>query len=410
MNVGDGNQARRRVSDANRHCVRLSLLFAALFLITGVQLPYLPVWLDWRGLTPAEIGIVTSAPLFLGLAVTPTIAFVADRIGDHRKAIVALAWCALAAVLGLGQMKGFWSVLALVTTLLLSVQTMMPLTGTVAMSGVKALGLDYGWMRLWGSLTFIGAGLVSAIVLDSFGPDAILWLLWGGTAITVGTAHFLAFVQPISGGQLAARGAPIGLAEVAELARAGDFRLFLAAAGAVSAAPAVFYWFWVLHWQTLGIPNAAIGLLWGTGVAAEIGLFAFSRSIVHRIGPVELIAAGAVAAVVRWVAMAFDPPLLFLVPLQVLHALTFGATHLGAMHFLGRTVGSERAGTAQAFHASITSGIAMGGAMLVSGVLYAKFAGLSYLAMAFIAALGLLASIGLMRRPPRAQWLWRRIT
>ncbi|HZA02776.1 MAG TPA: MFS transporter, partial [Hyphomicrobiaceae bacterium] len=264
MNLGDGNQPRRRVSDANRHCVRLSLLFAALFLITGVQLPYLPVWLDWRGLTPAEIGIVTSAPLFLGLAVTPTIAFVADRIGDHRKAIVALAWCALAAVLGLGQMKGFWSVLALVTTLLLSVQTMMPLTGTVAMSGVKALGLDYGWMRLWGSLTFIGAGLVSAIVLDSFGPDAILWLLWGGTAITVGTAHFLAFVQPISGGQLAARSAPIGLAEVAELARAGDFRLFLAAAGAVQATHAVFYAFGVLHCQTLGIPNAAIGLLWGT--------------------------------------------------------------------------------------------------------------------------------------------------
>src|SRR5919204_4617111 len=104
MNESIGNYPSRRVSDANHHCVRLSLLFAALFLITGVQLPYLPVWLDWRGLTPAEIGIVTSTPLFVGLVVTPTIAFVADRVAGHRKAIVVLAWCALAAVLGLGQM------------------------------------------------------------------------------------------------------------------------------------------------------------------------------------------------------------------------------------------------------------------------------------------------------------------
>jgi PPP family 3-phenylpropionic acid transporter len=408
MNESNGNYPSRRVSDANHHCVRLSLLFAALFLITGVQLPYLPVWLDWRGLTPAEIGIVTSTPLFVGLVVTPTIAFVADRVAGHRKAIVVLAWCALAAVLGLGQMNGLWSVLAPVTAFLLSVQTMMPLTATVAMSAVRALRLDYGRMRLWGSLTFIGASFAGGTVLDSFGPNAIIWLLWAGTAITVCSAHLLAFVRPAGARQFAGHGAPVGFAEVAELARAADFRLFLCAAGAVQAAHAVFYAFGVLHWQTLGIPNAAIGLLWGIGVAAEIGLFAFSRGLVHRFGSVELIAAGAVAAMIRWLVMAFDPPFPVLVPLQVLHAVTFGATHVGAMHFIGCTVGPGRAGTAQAFHASVTSGVAMGGAMLLAGALYARFGGRSYLAMALIAALGLLASIGLIRLRSEAQWPSRR--
>jgi MFS transporter, PPP family, 3-phenylpropionic acid transporter len=221
----------------------------------------------------------------------------------------------------------------------------------------------------------------------------------------VGTAHLLAFLRPGSGQQFATQSGPIGLADVAELARTAEFQLFLSAAGAVQAAHAVFYAFGVLHWQKLGIPNGAIGLLWATGVAAEIGLFAFSRSIVRKFGSVELIAAGAAAAIVRWLAMAFDPPFLILVPLQVLHALTFGATHLGAMHFIARTVGSERAGTAQALHASATNGIAMGGAMLLSGVLYARLGGQSYLAMALIAVLGLLASIGLMRRQPGVGWL-----
>jgi PPP family 3-phenylpropionic acid transporter len=398
MNVGKGKHANRRVDDANSLSVRLSLIFGALFLITGVQLPYLPVWLDWRGLTATEIGIVTSAPLFLGLAVTPTIAFVADRIGDYRWAIVVLAWCAFAAVVALAQMHGFWSILVLVTAFLLSVQTMMPLTAALAMSGVKTLGLDYGRMRLWGSLTFIGAGFAGAAVLDSFGAKAILWLLAVGTAITVGAAQLLACPRSHSAGHRTATSAPIGLAEVADLAGSADFLLFLCAAGAVQATHAVFYAFGVLHWRTLGISNGAIGLLWAIGVVAEVGLFAFSRSIVHRVGAVELIVAGAAAAVVRWLSMAFDPPFFTLVLLQCLHALTFGATHLGAMHFIGHAAGPERAGTAQALHATATTGVAMGGAVILSGLLYGRLGGQSYLAMAVIALLGLLASTALWRR------------
>ena len=37
---------------------------------------------------------------------------------------------------------------------------MMPLTETIAVAGVKADGLDYGRMRLWGSLAFIGVGFL----------------------------------------------------------------------------------------------------------------------------------------------------------------------------------------------------------------------------------------------------------
>ncbi len=32
----------------------LSLMFAAIFGVYGVQLPYLPVWLNWRGFGPGS--------------------------------------------------------------------------------------------------------------------------------------------------------------------------------------------------------------------------------------------------------------------------------------------------------------------------------------------------------------------
>jgi PPP family 3-phenylpropionic acid transporter len=144
------------------------------------------------------------------------------------------------------------------------------------------------------------------------------------------------------------------------------------------------------------------GALWGISIVAEVALFAYSAAVVRRIGPVELIALGAGAAVVRWLAMGFDPPLALLVPLQLLHALTFGATHVGAMHFIGRAVPQVQAGTAQALYASVTGGIAMGGAMLVTGPLYAAYAGRAYWAMAALAVVGLIASLVLLKAKRRS--------
>jgi PPP family 3-phenylpropionic acid transporter len=84
--------------------------------------------------------------------------------------------------------------------------------------------------------------------------------------------------------------------------------------------------------------------------------------------------------------MALDPPTLMLPFLQMLHALSFGATHLGALMFLMRRVPPGQAATAQGYLA-ITLGLAMAGATAVSGLLYDDFGSRAYMAMA-LAALG----------------------
>jgi PPP family 3-phenylpropionic acid transporter len=118
--------------------LRVSILFAAISVLIGTSLPYLPIWLDWAGLSTREIAVITAAPLLVRVAVTPVIGFAADRAGDHRRFLIALSWAGLAALLALAQSRGFW--LILIWTLLFSLAwtTIMPLTETVAMSGVRA--------------------------------------------------------------------------------------------------------------------------------------------------------------------------------------------------------------------------------------------------------------------------------
>ena len=377
--------------------LRVSLLFAAACVISGTQMPYLPVWLDWKGLSANEIAVVTALPMFARVLVTPAIAFAADHAQDHRRFLIGLSWAGVLALLVLAHMTSFWPIVLLTLFFTLATSTIMPLTDTVAMTGVRAAGLDYGRMRLWGSLSFIAASFAGGWVVDRLGAMSAIWLVVAGGLLTVMAAHGLA--RPIGLGRLKAATTPprIKFADAVGLLRSPAFLVFLVAAGSVQAAHAVFYTFGTLHWAAQGLSSAWAGTLWAIGVAVEIALLAFSGAVVRRIGAVELIALGGATAVLRWIAMGFDPPLALLIPLQVLHGVTFGATHIGAIYFMSKAVPEDHNGTAQALYASVTAGVALGGAMLLAGRLYAAYGGQAYWAMAVLAAVGLGASIVLLR-------------
>src|SRR5271168_2385441 len=155
----------------------VALFYGALFVVYGTHIPFMPVWLDWRGLSPGEISIVVAAPLFLRLLVTPVIAMAADHNGAHRRYLIILAWLSLAFVLALAASVSFWTILFFATLLMLCNSTIMPLIETIAVNGMRQRGLDYGRMRLWGSLTFVAASFAGGVVVSAFGGGAGVWLV-----------------------------------------------------------------------------------------------------------------------------------------------------------------------------------------------------------------------------------------
>jgi PPP family 3-phenylpropionic acid transporter len=186
--------------------------------------------------------------------------------------------------------------------------------------------------------------------------------------------------------------------EALRLLKSPLFVTFLLAAGLVHGSHGMFYTFGVLHWNSQGIPPEWIGTLWAIAIPGEVLLFAYSGAVVRRFGAIPLLATGAAAAVLRWTAMSFDPPLALLFPIQLLHGFTYGAAHLGAMHFISRAVPDHAAGTAQALYATFATGLVIGCVTLASGYVYAAAAGRAYLFVAVLAGFGLAASLVVLRR------------
>jgi PPP family 3-phenylpropionic acid transporter len=377
--------------------LRVALFYGALFLIYGVHVPYLPLWLDWRGLTSTEIALVMSSPFFLRLLITPIVALKADRSGNHRRTIMLIAWAALALALLLSGAETFWPIFLFAVPFHVAAATIMPLTETIAVRGVRVAGLDYGRMRLWGSLTFIGIGLFGGALADAYGPAICIYTILAGAAATAFAAHLL----PADSPEQASRGTkpqPLFGDEAKSLVRSPVFLMFLAGVAAVQASHGTFYSFGALHWKSLGLSTSWTGALWAIAVLSEVALFAYASQLSERTGPLDLVLVGALAGIVRWGVMAFDPPLWLLAPLQGLHAFTYGASHLGAMQFIARAVPTRASGTAQALYSVMAAGCVIGAVTLASGAIYPAAGGLAYLLPAALSVFGATMTLLLKRR------------
>jgi PPP family 3-phenylpropionic acid transporter len=370
---------------------RLSAFYAAIFLVAGVQLPFWPVWLSARGLSATEIGIVLAATLWVKVLATPAIGAVADRSGMSRRAIMGmLAATALVGYAGLWPVGPFWTLVLLNLVALTAQSALMPLGDTVTLATCRSAGLDYGRVRVWGSVTFILASLAGGVILASSPGEQVLLLVLGASTLVLLACLGLPSSPCPAGG----RGCFSGLGGVIRDLR---FWNFVGAAAALQASHQVYYGFGTLYWRSLDFSDATIGLLWAEGVLAEIVLFWRGERLVARFGPVGLMMLGGAAGIVRWTLAGWLSGLPAIAALQLLHAFTFGASHLGAMHFLSRNVPLSAAASAQSFYVAVSSGLGSGLVMLLAAALYAAYGGGAYLSMAALSTVGVLGTIGLRR-------------
>jgi len=362
---------------------RLAALYVALFIFSGVQLPFFPVWLKAKGIDPSLIGLVVAVPSLVRVFGIPFAAREADRRDAVRQAIMICAAASVGAFVLVGMSAGALAIFLTYALASVFYAPVMPLTESYALKGLSARGRAYGPVRLWGSVSFIAASFITGLAIEAMPAQHLIWIMVAGSVLVALAALALLpiAVQP--------RQSPVSPPARTNLLRDRGFLAVLAAASLIQASHAVYYGFSALQWRGEGLDGGSIGALWAIGVVAEIVLFAFQGRL--SISPAGLLMVGALGALLRWGAMMVNPPAALLPFLQILHALSFGATHLGALTYVARHAGEGRAATAQG-HLAIALSAVMAIASAVSGPLYAHYGVASYAAMALMAVAGGIAA------------------
>jgi PPP family 3-phenylpropionic acid transporter len=255
------------------------------------------------------------------------------------------------------------------------------LTDAYAVVAVRSHKLDFGRMRVFGSIAVVASTASAGWVFGLTGIDALpilvaaLLLLPAIVAPLLPTDRSMAKPEPGSTGKwrdvIADR----------TLMRA------MVAGAFIMGSHGVLMSFSAIQWSARGISTGMIGTLQAVSVSAEILAFWFGAKLLSKRDPTLLICIAAAAAVVRWLIMATDPGLIVLFAVQLLHGITSTGAILGLMLVIAARVPVQTSPAAQGLNA-VLLGIALAASTAGSGLLWSYGISAAYLAMAGLAAIG----------------------
>ena len=377
--------------ESRRSHLAFGAFYFAQFAVLGIYIPFFPLYLKSLLLTGPEIGILLALapvsrflfPAFWGLW--------ADRVG-HRRLLVVLSLVGSAAAFALFfRARNFAALGAVMFLYGFLLVPAIPLVEGLVQEEVEKRRFEYGRVRLWGSIGFIGCTLAFGRILDAAPLRTILAGILGISILNILPALALP------------EGAPPGAHPRSSLRREirrGGVIAFLAATALMQASHGAYYAYYSIHLDRLGFTRTAIGGFWTLAVAAEVLMMLASGRLLERLGAPRLLSVCLGAATIRWLVLAGSSSLPLLVLAQIFHAFSFGLFHVSAVGHTHRTFPPALRSSGQSLYSSLTYGLGnllglFGSAALVDRIGIPALFGAS----AAVSLLALLLSLRLHREP-----------
>ncbi|BEM00594.1 3-phenylpropionate MFS transporter [Serratia marcescens] len=358
----------------------LALSYFTYFFSYGIFLPFWGVWLKGEGIAPETIGMLLGAGLvarFLGSLL------IAPRVKDPSHLVSALrllALLTLAFAVGFFFGNGWGWLMLVIAGFNLFFSPLVPLTDALAATWQKQIRMDYGRVRLWGSLAFVIGSALTGQLVAVWGHNAILYsLIFSVLAMLLGM-----LLKPSVMPQGEARTHSGTERSLWALLKEGPVWRFLLCVTLLQGAHAGYYSFGSIYWQEAGYSASTIGYLWSLGVVAEVIIFASSNVLFRRWNARNLLLLSACCGVLRWSLMAYSTELGWLLLIQILHCGTFTVCHLAAMRFIAARQGQEVI-QLQAVYSALAMGGGIAVMTVIAGFLFEHWQGGVFWVMAAVA-------------------------
>lgn len=130
------------------------------------------------------------------------------------------------------------------------------------------------------------------------------------------------------------------------------------------------------------------GVILNVSVIAEIIFFIFSKRLVDKIKPKNLLVFAGVCAVIRWAALATFHNIYVFTVMQTFHAITFAVTHIAFILMLNRDYNNKEIIDMQNLYTAICFQLSMAIGLYIMGALWDISTSYVFYASAIIAAIG----------------------
>ena len=368
----------------------LSTNYFLQFLVTGTFLPFWMVYLT----SVKNLSVLEASSIFSMLYIARVISgiFLSPYLIKKYNIDITLK-LSVGIGLILAVSYGFTNekiVLGLITFLFGMIYFMVsPLVEGLASLFLREENIDYGKARTYGSLGFTVIGIIIGGILGYVGNGALYYILIFLVALYL---VFMFLPQPKLVKNLSLE-EPDTKKEKESL-----YSWVLKDRNAILLIITVFLYqlshtaynnYNALYLESMNISAKWLsGVILNVSVIAEIIFFIFSKRLVKRIKPKNLMIFAGVCAIIRWGALATFHNIYVFTIMQTFHAITFAVAHIAFILILNKDYNNKEIIDMQNLYTAICFQLSMAIGLYIMGALWDISTSYVFYASAIIAAIG----------------------
>ena len=372
----------------------LSTNYFLQFLVTGTFLPFWMVYLT----SVKNLSVLEASSIFSMLYIARVISgiFLSPYLIKKYNIDITLK-LSVGIGLILAVSYGFTNekiVLGLITFLFGMIYFMVsPLVEGLASLFLREENIDYGKARTYGSLGFTVIGIIIGGILGYVGNGALYYILIFLVALYL---VFMFLPQPKLVKNLSFE-EPNTKKEKESL-----YGWVLKDRNAILLIITVFLYqlshtaynnYNALYLESMNISAKWLsGVILNVSVIAEIIFFIFSKRIVKRIKPKNLMVFAGICAIIRWGALAIFHNIYVFTIMQTFHAITFAVAHIAFILILNKDYNNKEIIDMQNLYTAICFQLSMAVGLYIMGALWDISTSYVFYASVIIAAIGTLVA------------------
>lgn len=364
---------------------RGSLYYTTFWALIAIFAPFINLHWQGIGVTNQQLGYLSAFGPLMALLLAPIVSKLADLHGKHRELLAASLFGSGAAIFALGFAKDFLGVLLGSIALGIAACAFGPLADGLIARMASRRQLEFGRMRLWGSVSFAALSLAFGWLWSNLGYGSMLYVTGALMMLMTPFAVLLEADQSDLETPSEAR----GLRRPPKIWNAGLYVL-LGVNLLIGFALGFVGPFLGLRMKDLGGGALEVGALFAISALSEFPAMRFEKRIAARIGDAGVLIVSSAMFAFSYLGYALAPSAAVMLAFAVVQGSAFGLFFVASV----RTIDS-RAGALLGTMQSWRNGLAFGVAPLIAGPLGGWVAQSSASAWVFSLAsgFGLLAAL-----------------
>mgnify|MGYP000930592495 FL=1 len=266
--------------------------------------------------------------------------------------------------------------------------TVAPFIESLASLFLKEEGIDYGKARTWGSVSFTLVGIAAGGIIGYIGSVALYYIL---IILLVLYVVFMFLPQPklvhtLSVNKGDNRNTGILYSWVLKDKNA---LLLILVIFLYQLSHTAYNNYNALYLESMNINAKWLsGLILNISVIAEILFFIFSKKIIGKIKPTQLLVFCGIGAIIRWLMLAIFHNIYVFVVMQTFHAITFAVGHIAFILILNNRFNTEKIIDMQILYTAICYQLSMTIGLYIMGAIWDINSSLVFYVSAGIALVG----------------------